>query len=217
MPDARLKAMLAMAPKQVPPVSRNDDPQVFPAKGERKMRVALMTGCAQRALNTDINDATIRLLTRLGCDVVIAEGQGCCGALTHHMGKTAESHATAAKNIRAWHREMDGRGAGCRRDQHLGLRHDREGLRPHVPQRGAGGGGEGGERDRHGCLGSADEAGPARRRAQGAEDRLSRGLFAAAWAADQDLSQGPAETGRVQGERAASTATCAAARRGPTT
>jgi glycolate oxidase iron-sulfur subunit len=110
MPDARLKAMLAMAPKQVPPVSRNDDPQVFPAKGERKMRVALMTGCAQRALNTDINDATIRLLTRLGCDVVIAEGQGCCGALTHHMGKTAESHATAAKNIRAWHREMEGEG-----------------------------------------------------------------------------------------------------------
>jgi glycolate oxidase iron-sulfur subunit len=110
MPDARLKAMLAMAPKQIPPVSRNDDPQVFPAEGTRKMRVALMTGCAQRALNTDINDATIRLLTRLGCDVVIAEGQGCCGALTHHMGKTEESHATAAKNIRAWHREMTGEG-----------------------------------------------------------------------------------------------------------
>ncbi len=110
MPDARLKAMLEMAPKTIPPVSRNDDPQVFPAQGERKMRVALMTGCAQRALNTDINDATIRLLTRLGCDVVIAEGQGCCGALTHHMGKTQESHATAARNIRAWHREMTGEG-----------------------------------------------------------------------------------------------------------
>src|SRR6056297_2243377 len=99
-----------LAPMQIPPVSRNDDPQVFPAEGERKMRVALMTGCAQRALNTDINDATIRLLTRLGCDVVIAEGQGCCGALTHHMGKTQESHATAAKNIQAWHREMTGEG-----------------------------------------------------------------------------------------------------------
>ncbi|MCU4651332.1 glycolate oxidase subunit GlcF [Roseibacterium sp. SDUM158016] len=110
MPDARLKAMLAMAPKTIPPVSRNDDPQVFPAEGERKMRVALMTGCAQRALNTDINDATIRLLTRLGCDVVIAEGQGCCGALTHHMGKTAESHATAARNIGAWTREMKAEG-----------------------------------------------------------------------------------------------------------
>ncbi len=110
MPDARLRAMLEMAPKQIPPVSRNDDPQVFPAEGPRKMRVALMTGCAQRALNTDINDATIRLLTRLGAEVVIAEGAGCCGALTHHMGKTAESHATAAKNIRAWWREMQGEG-----------------------------------------------------------------------------------------------------------
>lgn len=110
MPDARLRAMLEMAPKKIPPVSRNDDPQVFAPLGEKKMRVALMTGCAQRALNTDINDATIRLLRRLGAEVVIAQGQGCCGALTHHMGKTAESHATAARNIRAWHSEMQGAG-----------------------------------------------------------------------------------------------------------
>ena len=110
MPDARLRAMLEMAPAQVPPVSRNDDPQSFAPQGPRRKRVALMTGCAQRALNTDINDATIRLLRRLGCEVVVAEGAGCCGALTHHMGKTAESHATAAKNIRAWVREMDGGG-----------------------------------------------------------------------------------------------------------
>ena len=110
MPDARLKAMLAMAPKRIPPVSRNDDPQVFPAVGERKKRVALMTGCAQKALNTDINDATIRLLTRHGCEVVIARGMGCCGALVHHMGKEAESHAAAAQNIRAWMAEADGEG-----------------------------------------------------------------------------------------------------------
>lgn len=110
VPDARLRAMLDMAPRRIPPVSRNDDPQVFAAEGTRRMRVALMTGCAQRALNTDINDATIRLLTRLGAEVVIAEGQGCCGALTHHMGKTAESHSTAARNIRAWTREIGGAG-----------------------------------------------------------------------------------------------------------
>lgn len=110
MPDARLRAMLDMAPKHIPPVSRNDDPQSFAPAGARKKRVALMTGCAQKALNTDINDATIRLLTRLGCEVVVAEGAGCCGALTHHMGRTGESHATAAKNIRAWVREMDGDG-----------------------------------------------------------------------------------------------------------
>jgi glycolate oxidase iron-sulfur subunit len=102
VPDKRLKAMLAMAPKQIPPVSRNDDAQVFPAVGERKLRVALMTGCAQKALNTDINDATIRLLRRLGCEVVVAKGAGCCGALTHHMGKEDLSHTSAAANIRAW-------------------------------------------------------------------------------------------------------------------
>ena len=110
VPDARLRAMLDMAPKTIPPVSRNDDPQTFPAAQPRKKRVALMTGCAQKALNTDINDATIRLLTRLGCEVVVAEGAGCCGALTHHMGKTAESHATATRNIRAWTAEMDRQG-----------------------------------------------------------------------------------------------------------
>ncbi|NUB44291.1 glycolate oxidase subunit GlcF [Fertoebacter nigrum] len=102
MPDARLRAMLAMAPKTIPPVSRNDDPQVFAAQGPRRMRVALLTGCAQKALNTDINDATIRLLRRLGCEVVIAKGMGCCGALTHHMGKAAQAHASAAANIAAW-------------------------------------------------------------------------------------------------------------------
>ncbi|MCI5099303.1 glycolate oxidase subunit GlcF [Phaeobacter italicus] len=110
VPDARLRAMLDMAPKHIPPVSRNDDPQSFHPTGPRRKRVALMTGCAQKALNTDINDATIRLLRRLGCEVVVAEGAGCCGALTHHMGREDESHATAAKNIRAWCAEMDGQG-----------------------------------------------------------------------------------------------------------
>jgi glycolate oxidase iron-sulfur subunit len=106
IPDARLRAMLAMAPATIPPVSRNDDPQTFAAVGPRKMRVALMTGCAQKALNTDINDATIRLLTRLGCEIVVAKGQGCCGALTHHMGKERQAHASAAANIRAFMAEV---------------------------------------------------------------------------------------------------------------
>ena len=102
IPDPRLRAMLEMAPKHIPPVSRNDDPQRFAPVGVQKYRVALLTGCAQKALNTDINDATIRLLRRLGCEVVVAKGMGCCGALTHHMGKTDDSHASAAANIKAW-------------------------------------------------------------------------------------------------------------------
>ena len=110
LPDPRLRAMLEMAPKTIPPVSRNDDPQSFAPKAPRRKRVALMTGCAQKALNTDINDATIRLLTRLGCEVVVAKGAGCCGALTHHMGREDESHGSAARNIRAWCAEIDGDG-----------------------------------------------------------------------------------------------------------
>lgn len=110
MPDARLRAMLDMAPETIPPVSRNDAPQVFRTQEPRRKRVALLIGCAQRALNTDINDATIRLLRRHGCEVVIPEGIGCCGALTHHMGKATESHDMAAANIRALAAELDGDG-----------------------------------------------------------------------------------------------------------
>ena len=106
----KLKAMVALAPKTIHPPSAHDEPQVFAATGERKMRVALMTGCAQKVLDPSINAATIRLLTRHGAEVVVAEGAGCCGALTHHMGKTGASHASAAANIRAWMHEK--RGAG---------------------------------------------------------------------------------------------------------
>ena len=108
VPDRRLRAMLDMAPRDIPPPSLNDSPQVFAATGVRRKRVALLVGCAQRALNTDINDATIRLLRRHGCEVVIPKGVGCCGALTHHMGRTDESHAMAAANIQALTAEIDG-------------------------------------------------------------------------------------------------------------
>ena len=108
--SARLRTMIEMVPAKIPPVSRNDDPQVFHAQTEKRMRVALMTGCAQRALNTDINDATIRLLTRLGAEVVIVDGQRCCGALTHHMGQTDNARRTALKNITAWDAELNNGG-----------------------------------------------------------------------------------------------------------
>ena len=110
VPDARLRAMLDMAPRDIPPPSLNDRPQVLAAQGPRRKRVALLIGCAQRALNTDINDATIRLLRRHGCEVVIPRGMGCCGALTHHMGRTGDSHAMAAANIRALTAEIEGEG-----------------------------------------------------------------------------------------------------------
>jgi glycolate oxidase iron-sulfur subunit len=101
---ARLRAMLALAPAALPRVSPMDQPQIFPAEGERTHRVALLTGCAQRVLAPQINEATIRLLTRHGCEVVVARGAGCCGALTHHLGR--DSHDYARRNIEAWTTEM---------------------------------------------------------------------------------------------------------------
>ena len=106
----RLRAMLEVTPRKLLPVSPNDAPQSFPAIGERKRRVALLTGCAQKVLNTDINDSTIRILRRHGCEVVVAEGAGCCGALTLHMGKAKQSKVAAEKNIRAWMDEINGGG-----------------------------------------------------------------------------------------------------------
>jgi glycolate oxidase iron-sulfur subunit len=106
----RVGAMLDLAPAALPPPSPVDRPQVFPAQGVRRHRVALLAGCAQQVVAPQINEATIRLLTRLGCEVVAAHGAGCCGALTHHMGKEASALAFAKANIAAWTRELDGAG-----------------------------------------------------------------------------------------------------------
>ncbi|MEM7497805.1 MAG: glycolate oxidase subunit GlcF [Pseudomonadota bacterium] len=106
----RIGAMLQMAPARIEPPALHDRPQVHAAAGERRGRVALMTGCAQMALDAEINASTIRLLTRHGYDVVIAKGIGCCGALNHHMGDTDGSHGFATANIRAWMGEVRGEG-----------------------------------------------------------------------------------------------------------
>jgi glycolate oxidase iron-sulfur subunit len=105
---ARLRAMLDLLPASVP--SPLPHRRVHAAEGQRKGRVALLTGCAQSVLAPQINAATIRLLTRHGVEVVIADGAGCCGALVHHMGRNAEAHTQAAAAIAAWTAEMDGEG-----------------------------------------------------------------------------------------------------------
>jgi glycolate oxidase iron-sulfur subunit len=101
----RLAGMLELAPASLPPASPVDRPQVYEAEGERRARVALLSGCAQQVLAPEINEATIRLLTRHGVEVVIAKGAGCCGALVHHMGQEAPALAAARANIDAWERE----------------------------------------------------------------------------------------------------------------
>jgi glycolate oxidase iron-sulfur subunit len=105
----RLRPLVALTPDSVPPASLVDMPQVFAARGERRMRVALLPGCAQRVLAPEINEATVRLLTRHGCEVVLARGSGCCGALFHHLGAETKATELARANIDAWEREY---GAG---------------------------------------------------------------------------------------------------------
>lgn len=106
----RFAAMFTMAPAALPPRGASDRPAVHPAVGARRMRVALLTGCAQRVLDPAINEATIRVLTRHGVEVVVVAGVGCCGALQHHMGQEDAAHAMAAANIRAFMREKRARG-----------------------------------------------------------------------------------------------------------
>lgn len=107
----RLRAMLELAPSTLPSPSPVDRPQIFPAEGGvARLRVALLQGCAQQVLDPRINEATVRLLTRLGCEVAIAPGSGCCGALTHHLGQADRAHAAARRNIEAWLALWSGRG-----------------------------------------------------------------------------------------------------------
>ena len=106
----QLDAMLDLAPAKLPPPSRMQRPQVHRAQGERRGRVALLVGCAQTVLDPAINESTIRLLTRLGIEVVIPRQVGCCGALTHHMGKHARAMVSARANIDGWTREIEGDG-----------------------------------------------------------------------------------------------------------
>ena len=86
------------------------DGAVYPAAGERRYRVALLAGCVQQVLGEAINAATIRLLTRFGCEVVVARGSGCCGAIAHHMGEEAPALGAVRRNLRAWGSEIAGEG-----------------------------------------------------------------------------------------------------------
>jgi glycolate oxidase iron-sulfur subunit len=106
----RLRAMVDLAKDRPATPRATDRPGVFPAQGERRGRVAILAGCAQPVLRPEINEAAIRLLNRLGVEVVVAEGAGCCGALTHHMGLEEAAHESAKANIATWHREIADQG-----------------------------------------------------------------------------------------------------------
>jgi glycolate oxidase iron-sulfur subunit len=105
-----LAAMLRLAPRQPPAPLPAAGRRVYPAEGPRRGRVALLSGCIAPVLSPAIEGAAIRVLTRLGIEVVIAEGEGCCGSLVHHMGRAGEAHSQARTNIDAWLAEADAEG-----------------------------------------------------------------------------------------------------------
>ncbi len=107
---APFAAMLRLAPKSLPAASAADRRMIHAAKGARRGRVAILSGCAQSVLDPGINAATVSLLTRLGIEVVVPEGEGCCGALVHHMGREDDALAAARRNVDAWMRAVQAGG-----------------------------------------------------------------------------------------------------------
>ena len=105
----RIAAMLRLA--NAMPVAKADKAgRTFFPEGERRGRVAILSGCANQVLKPSINAAAIRLLNRHGIEVVLPEGEVCCGAIVHHLGREDEALAFVRRNIDVWTQEIEGRG-----------------------------------------------------------------------------------------------------------
>jgi glycolate oxidase iron-sulfur subunit len=110
----QLSAMLDLLPEKLPETQAL--PDVYPAKGERRARVALLAGCAQQVLAPQINWATLRVLAENGVETVIPKDQGCCGALSLHAGAAEQAIAFARRNLHAFPKDVDAiltNAAGC--------------------------------------------------------------------------------------------------------
>jgi glycolate oxidase iron-sulfur subunit len=97
----RIAALLDIVPIQLQAPVRTGAPGTYPALNLKKGRVALLMGCVQSVIDPSINAATIRLLTRLGYEVVVTQ-EACCGSLTHHMGKEMDALSRARRMVDQW-------------------------------------------------------------------------------------------------------------------
>jgi len=91
-----------LAPQAEVPFFFSQIGKTFPAKGEKRKRVALLAGCLANITSARLNEATVRVLQENGCEVVIPEDQTCCGALHVHSGLKARARELARRNIRAF-------------------------------------------------------------------------------------------------------------------
>ncbi len=104
---ARLRTMLALASGQAAPATPANRPGTFLATTQRRARIGMLPGCVQPALRPEINDAAVRLLNRLGAEIVIPKSIGCCGALTQHMGREESAKSFARAAIDSWIAEIE--------------------------------------------------------------------------------------------------------------
>ncbi|NJR49978.1 MAG: glycolate oxidase subunit GlcF [Leptolyngbyaceae cyanobacterium CSU_1_3] len=95
----QLSAMESMLPKISPQAFEDNIPALIPAQGKKRYRVGMLLGCVQRLFNPDVNDATVRVLTANGCEIVVPRSQGCCGALSHHQGQEEQAKQFARQMI----------------------------------------------------------------------------------------------------------------------
>lgn len=112
-------SMLKLLPDTLPP--SKPLPEVYPAIGQRRARVALLAGCVQQVLAPSINWATLRVLARNGVEVVIPRGQGCCGSLSMHTGEAEQAKKLARHNLPVFPKDVDAiitNAAGCGSGMH---------------------------------------------------------------------------------------------------
>lgn len=101
-----LAAMLELAPASIPDTVPAQSTRLAAPRG----RVALLQGCAEPVLRPEFRAAAVRLLNRCGHDVIFAPGEGCCGALVHHMGREDDARDAARRNVDVWTAEIEGAG-----------------------------------------------------------------------------------------------------------
>jgi len=95
----RLAAMESLLPEVTVKSFQDTLPLVIPAQGQKRYRVGVILGCVQRLFFSEVNEATVRVLTANGCEVVVPQTQGCCAALPQHQGQEAQAQALARQMI----------------------------------------------------------------------------------------------------------------------
>lgn len=98
----RLGSMEAILPKVPASAFQDTIPTLVPAQGEKRYRVGMILGCVQRLFFSDVNQATVRVLSANGCEVVVPKTQGCCAALPHHQGQEEQAKTLARQMIDAF-------------------------------------------------------------------------------------------------------------------